>query len=106
MVVPDGIVYKKLNKLVFQRPKHSVLPLEKKVTSKDTLLFRKKSKFVAVCHYSIDKCLTFMLMDLTSVRIAVFTDASCVNCDDYKSHLGFLICLTGKHDTANIVHYV
>jgi hypothetical protein len=38
------------------------------------------------------------------VRVAVFTDASFANCDDCKSQLGFVICMTDKTDAANIVH--
>lgn len=46
-----------------------------------------------------------MRLDMDSLRIALFTDASFANGKGHKSHLGFLIALKDNEKRANIVHY-
>jgi hypothetical protein len=74
-------------------------------TAPDKNVYKKLNKLVDVCHCSVADGLTFVPLDLDSVRVAVFTDASFANCDDYKSQLGFVICMKDKTDAANIVHF-
>jgi hypothetical protein len=74
-------------------------------TEPDKHVYKKLKKLVDVCHCSVADGLTFVPLDLDSVRVAVFTDASFANCDDYKAQISFVICMTDKTDADNIVHF-
>jgi hypothetical protein len=51
-----------------------------------------------------DRGLRFVPLDLASLGIAVFADSSFANNSDKTSQIGFVIVLTDKNKTANIVH--
>jgi hypothetical protein len=49
--------------------------------------------------------LTFVALDLDSLNLMIFTDASFANNKDLSSQIGFVIALTDKNRTANILHW-
>lgn len=49
--------------------------------------------------------LKFVPLDLGTLSMFLFTDASFANADRYASQLGFVICLVDYTGTANILHY-
>jgi hypothetical protein len=49
--------------------------------------------------------LTFTPLDLESLSLVVFTDASFANNRDLSSQIGFVIVLTDRNQSANIVHW-
>ena len=48
--------------------------------------------------------LTFVLLDMSSLSLLVFTDASFTNNNDLSSQIGFVIVLTDRNQSANILH--
>ena len=49
--------------------------------------------------------LTFVLLDMSSLSLLVFTDASFANNKDLSSQIGFVIALTDRNQSANILHW-
>jgi hypothetical protein len=49
--------------------------------------------------------LTFVPLDLNSLSVMVFTDASFANNRDLSSQIGFVIVLTDRNQDANILHW-
>ncbi|RAL58503.1 hypothetical protein DID88_004007 [Monilinia fructigena] len=49
--------------------------------------------------------LTFVPLDMDSIQLVVFTDASFANNTDLSSQIGYVICLMDKHNNANIIHW-
>jgi hypothetical protein len=49
--------------------------------------------------------LRYVQLDLHSMKLIVFTDASFANNTDYTSQIGFIICLTDDQNHANILHW-
>lgn len=49
--------------------------------------------------------LTFVPLDLSSLNLTVFTDASFANNQDLSSQIGFVIVLTDRKQAANIIHW-
>ncbi len=49
--------------------------------------------------------LTFVKLDVTSLRIVAFTDSSFANNKDLSSQIGYIIALADAQDNANIVHW-
>lgn len=60
---------------------------------------------VQVCHDTCDDGLTFVPLDISSIRIVAHSDAAFANAEDLKSQLGFVILMVDDQDTANIVHF-
>lgn len=63
------------------------------------------NKLVCYCKETSDTGLNFVRLDLTSVRIAMFTDSSFANADNYKSQLGFVLLLVDDSNNCNLIHY-
>src|SRR6266496_1496522 len=49
--------------------------------------------------------LTFVLLNIHSLNLIVFTDASFANNKDLSSQIGFVIVLTDQNRTVNIIHW-
>ena len=49
--------------------------------------------------------LRFVRLDIQSLKLMVFTDASFANKQDLSSQIGFIIVLTDKSNRANILHW-
>ena len=49
--------------------------------------------------------LRFIPLDIQSLKLVVFTDASFANNKDFTSQIGFIICLTDNQNRANILHW-
>jgi len=49
--------------------------------------------------------LTFILLNIDLLNLTIFTDASFVNNKDLSSQIRFVIVLTDKNQTANIIHW-
>jgi hypothetical protein len=49
--------------------------------------------------------LTFVPLDLNSLSVMAFTDASFANNKDLSSQIGFVIVLTDRNQDANILHW-
>ena len=49
--------------------------------------------------------LKYVQLDMSSLRLAVFTDSSFANNRDLSSQIGFVICLIDASNTANILHW-
>lgn len=49
--------------------------------------------------------LKYVPLDKETVRLALFTDTSFANADNYKSQIGFVLVLTDASGNANIIHY-
>jgi hypothetical protein len=63
------------------------------------------NKLVSIARETVQDGLRFVPLDLETVRVVLFSDASFSNAAEYKSQLGFVICLAEVNDNANIVHY-
>lgn len=62
-------------------------------------------KCIEIAKADISFGLRFVPLDIDSVRIAVFADASFACNSDLTSQLGFVIALADKTNAANILHY-
>ncbi|RAL58350.1 hypothetical protein DID88_005767 [Monilinia fructigena] len=49
--------------------------------------------------------LNFVPLDIDSIKLTVFTDASFANNLDFSSQIGHVTCLVDKYDNANIIHW-
>ena len=49
--------------------------------------------------------LTFVPLDLESLNLVIFTDASFANNKDLSSQIGYVIAITDRNGSANIVHW-
>ncbi|RAL67679.1 hypothetical protein DID88_008420 [Monilinia fructigena] len=49
--------------------------------------------------------LNYVPLDLDSLKIVVFADASFANNKDYSSQIGYVVVMMDKHDNANIIHW-
>src|SRR6266496_3833994 len=49
--------------------------------------------------------LTFVLLNIHSLNLIVFTDASFANNKDLSSQIGFIIVLIDRNRTVNIIHW-
>ena len=49
--------------------------------------------------------LTFVPLDMSSLSLLVFTDASFANNKDLSSQIGFVIVLTDRNQSANVLHW-
>ena len=54
---------------------------------------------------NITRGLTFIPLDLNSISVMVFTDASFANNRDLLSQIGFIIILTDHNQDINILHW-
>lgn len=52
-----------------------------------------------------DRCLTFKPLNLSTVKLVVFTDASYANNRDMSSQIGYVIVMMDDNDNANLVHW-
>lgn len=66
---------------------------------------KRSNRAVECCKSDTQKELLFVPLDLTTIHVAVFIDASFATNKKLTSQLGFLICLTDDIGTANITHY-
>ena len=67
--------------------------------------YRDVNKLVITCRRTAEDGLRFVNLDLDTLRVVVFCDASFANADHYKSQLGFCVLLVDGNDKANIVHF-
>ena len=52
-----------------------------------------------------DRGLSFVRLDITTLKLVVFTDASFANNPDLSSQIGYVIVLADATDKANIIHW-
>jgi hypothetical protein len=71
----------------------------------DAASYKSMNGLVEIGADSADDGLRFVPLDLSSMRVVVFADASFANASDYKSQIGFVVCLADANNAANIVHY-
>lgn len=57
------------------------------------------------CHSTADIGMRFIPLDINSLRLVLFTDASFANADNLKSQIDFVLVLADGSDNANIIHY-
>ena len=53
---------------------------------------------------NLTRGLTFVLLNIYSLNLIVFTDTSFANNKDLSSQIGFVIVLTDQNQTVNIIH--
>lgn len=75
------------------------------VNNPDRTVCRKLTKLVRWAKDTADVGLQYQNLDLETLRIMLFTDASFANNRNLKSQLGFIILLTDKHSNANVIHF-
>jgi hypothetical protein len=51
------------------------------------------------------KGITFVPLDLESLKLIVFTDASFANNKDFTSQIGYIVAITDKNNDINILHW-
>jgi hypothetical protein len=68
-------------------------------------VFNAVNKIVDFYHAVCEGGLKFIEVDLASIQVVLFSDASFANADNYKSQLGFIILLVDDANNANIVDY-
>jgi hypothetical protein len=54
---------------------------------------------------NLTRGLTFVPLDINSLNLVIFTDASFANNKDLSSQIGYVIVLTDQNQTANIIHW-
>lgn len=52
-----------------------------------------------------NRCLTFKSLDLDTVKLVVYTDASHANNSDMSSQIGYVIVMMDSTNTANLIHW-
>ena len=67
--------------------------------------FSKLKKIIKYCKDSRNDGLQFIDLDISTMRILLFTDAAFANISDLSSQMGFLIALQDANGRCNIVHY-
>lgn len=68
--------------------------------------FKSFAKTVKFMQQTKPQGLSFVPLDLTTMRLLLVTDASFANTDNAKSQLGYVILMVDKRGRSNIVHYV
>ena len=63
------------------------------------------NKVIRKCIESSSIGVDFVTLDMSTISVGVFIDASFANNSDYSSQLGFLTTLMDATNTCNIVHY-
>lgn len=66
---------------------------------------KKLNKLVSWCHDTCDFELKFVPLNLSSLRLLLFTDASFANANKLRSQIGFVHVLADDENNANIIHY-
>jgi hypothetical protein len=70
-----------------------------------TQTYKDVNSLVDVCHRTAKDGLKFVRLNLETLRVVVFCDASFANAENFKSQLGFCVLLVDDEQRANIVHY-
>lgn len=83
-------------------PVQLIAPGKNEVTDKDIKSLKKTTKFLKE---TIEQGLTFVPLNLETMRLVLMTDASFANAQGMKSQLGYLIMLVDDEGNCNIVHY-
>lgn len=60
---------------------------------------------IVSCKQGVTQKLTFVLLDIETMHVAVFIDASFACNHNFTLQLGFLVCLMDDQMNANIIHY-
>jgi hypothetical protein len=63
------------------------------------------NSLVRICQKTADEGLHFVRLDLDTVRVVVYCDASFANAEGYRSQLGFAVLMVDDDNNANLVHY-
>lgn len=79
--------------------------LASEVNNPEASTYSKMESIVERCHNTKDMGLTFIPLERSSLRLALFTDASFANADRYKSQIGCVVLLVDSNNNANIIHY-
>lgn len=66
---------------------------------------KRLNKMVNRCIETSSTGLNYEFLDINSVRLALFTDASFANAAKLKSQIGYVLVLVDKDNRANIIHY-
>ena len=83
-------------------PVQLIAPGKNEVTDKDIKSLKKTTKFLKE---TIEQGLTFVPLNLETMRLVLMTDASFANAQGMKRQLGYLIMLVDDEGNCNIVHY-
>ncbi len=67
--------------------------------------FKSLKKVVEWCRRTSETGLKFVPLDVNSLRLVLFTDASFANTENLKSQIGFVLLLADGSNRANIIHY-
>jgi hypothetical protein len=62
------------------------------------------NKFVQQCHATHDTVMRFVQLDIPTVHIAVFVDASFASNRDGSSQIGYIVCLRDARGKCNVIH--
>jgi hypothetical protein len=62
------------------------------------------NKFVQRCHTTQDTVMRFVQLDIQTVHIAVFVDASFASNRDGSSQVGYIVCLRDARGKCNVIH--
>ena len=54
---------------------------------------------------NLTRGLTFVLLDIKSLSLVIFTDASFANNKDLSLQIGYVIVLTDRNHSANIIYW-
>ena len=79
--------------------------LASEVNNPTRTTYRRLKQIVNYCHDTKKIGLRFVSLDVSSLRIVLFTDSSFANGPDLSSQLGFIIVLMDDSGSANVVHY-
>lgn len=83
----------------------SVQLLAKSSTTPEISDYKKLKKISERCKETSEHELNFIQIDMSTVRLALFTDASFANTDSHRSQLGFVLLMVDDNNDANIIHY-
>jgi hypothetical protein len=79
--------------------------LSSAVASPTAQTYREMANIVNWIDGTRDLQLNFVALDMNTLRMVVFADASFANASSLASQIGFVVCLADDGGNANIVHY-
>lgn len=83
----------------------SVQLLASQISKPTSDTYKRIESCVERCKTTHEIGLKFKRLNVNELRLALFTDASFANTDNFKSQIGFVIVLTDDSNTGNIIHY-
>ena len=83
----------------------SVQLLVSEVINNSATCYNKLNKIIKWCRETCNIGLNSIPLDLTTLRLMLFTDPSLANVSNLQSQIRFVIVLADDSDNANIIHY-